>query len=154
MEHVEHFFFPRWTFIKPKRMKDHVLCTWTLEVNVQFHFPFFLKVWFIFLFKTTAPGISTRRRQLLSCGQASPMVVIQLTKPQRGQSPCRWQATVCHRRTRVIKITPNFQTLPATHPALLTPCKARRKFNYTRWPHHRTKGVCSSWRWWSYAVNN
>ena len=28
----------------------------------------------------------------------------------------------------------------------------RRKFNYTRWPHHRTKGACSSWKRWSYAV--
>lgn len=132
-------------------MKDHVLCTWTLEVNVQFNFLFFFKVWFIFLFKTTAPRISTGR-QLLSCGQASPMVVIQLTKPQRGQPPCRWQATVCHRQTSGIKITPNFKILPATHPVLLTPCKARRNFNYTRWPHHRTKGACSSWKRWSYAV--
>lgn len=132
-------------------MKDHVLCTWTLEVNVQFNFLFFFKVWFIFLFKTTAPRISTGR-QLLSCGQASPMVVIQLTKPQRGQPPCRWQATVCHRQTGGIKITPNFKILPATHPVLLTPCKARRNFNYTRWPHHRTKGACSSWKRWSYAV--
>lgn len=145
MKHVEHL-------LNQKEWRIMCCVLWTLEANVQFNFLFFFfKVWFIFLFKTTAPGISTRR-QHLSCGQASPRVVIQLTKPQMGQCPCRWQAIVCHRQTRGIKITPNFQTLPATHPILLTPCKVRRKFNYTRWPHHGTKGACSSWKRWSYAV--